>query len=303
MQIFDKYQNRALEDGEKHYQYFVSEVKKAVSGDYSRLMKKHFAFTSMPGLTKTTIIIKLLSQSGVLYFEITGKKSMRDFLYQLCFIIDSFKPSKQNPLIIFIDDCEFIFNNNDDMNIFKVGIGKQRRFTYSNNGALDGVKKMPEPIQKAVRKHRLKDSEGFTFSTENVHFIIASNVKLPTEDEARQAEIKRPGPNSAKMVSRAAIADRTNNYHIDFEIWQEQWGYVANQILENPYFGDGEFDFSLQERQQMVLFTWNNFDKLKSKSFRCYEGLAQDMLNYPETYPDKWNSSVHLDISYSKNRK
>ena len=189
------------------------------------------------------------------------------------------------------------------MNIFKVGIGKQRRFTYSNNGALDGVKKMPEPIQKAVRKHRLKDSEGFTFSTENVHFIIASNVKLPTEDEARQAEIKRPGPNSAKMVSRAAIADRTNNYHIDFEIWQEQWGYVANQILENPYFGDGEFDFSLQERQQMVLFTWNNFDKLKSKSFRCYEGLAQDMLNYPETYPDKWNSSVHLDISYSKNRK
>ena len=33
MQIFDKHQRRALEDGQKHYEYFVNEVKKAVSGD------------------------------------------------------------------------------------------------------------------------------------------------------------------------------------------------------------------------------------------------------------------------------
>ena len=52
----------------------------------------------------------------------------------------------------------------------------------------------------------------------------------------------------------------------------------------------------------MILFTWNNFDKLKSKSFRAYEGLAQDMLNYSETYLDRWKSSIHLDISYSKTK-
>lgn len=302
MQVFDKQQKRALEDGEMHYQHFVNEVTKAVSGDYSKLLKKHFAFTSMPGLTKTTVIVKLLSKSGVTYYEITGKKSMRDFLYQLCFIVDSHKPTKENPVIIFIDDCEFIFSNNDNMNIFKVMIGKQRLATYSNNGAIDGVKKMPEPIKKAVLKHRLKDSEGFSFSTDNVHFVIASNVKFPTEEQASIKQQRTPGPSAEMLVSKAAIGDRLNTHHIDFSKWEEQWGYVANQILNNPYFGDGEFEFTLEERQQMVLFTWHNFHKLKSKSFRCYEGLAQDMLNYPDDYVDKWNSSAHLDISYHKTK-
>lgn len=300
MQVFNKDQRRALEDGESHYQHFVSEVKKAVSGDYSKLMKKHFAFTSMPGLTKTTVIIKLLSESGITYYEITGKKSMRDFLYQLCFIVESQKPTKENPIIIFIDDCEFIFATNDNMNIFKVMIGKQRLASYSNNGALDGVKKMPEPIKKAVLKNRLKDSEGFSFSTDNVHFVIASNVKFPTEEQAHIKQNKTPGPTADMMVSKAAIGDRLNTHHIDFTKWEEQWGYVANQILNNPYFGDGEFEFTYEERVQMVLFTWANFHKLKSKSFRCYEGLAQDMLNYPEDYPDKWNSAAHLDVFYHK---
>lgn len=302
MQVFDKDQRRALEDGEVHYQHFVSEVKKAVSGDYSKLMKKHFAFTSMPGLTKTTIIVKLLSQSGVKHYEITGKKSMRDFLYQLCFIVSVDKPTKENPLIIFIDDCEFIFATNDNMNIFKVMIGKQRLATYSNNGALDGAKKLPEPIKNAVMKSRLKDSEGFQFSTENVHFVIASNVKFPTEEQASIKQQKTPGPSADMMVSKAAIGDRLNTHHIDFKSWQEQWGYVANQIMNNPYFGDGEFEFTYEERVQMVKFTYTNFDKLKSKSFRCYEGLAQDMLNYPDDYLDKWNSSAHLDISYYKSK-
>jgi hypothetical protein len=76
--------------------------------------------------------------------------------------------------------------------------------------------------------------------------------------------------------------------------------FVANEILENPNFANGEFNFSLEEREQMIKFTWDNFENLKSKSFRCYEGLAQDMLRYPDNYLDKWNSSAHLNISYRK---
>ena len=301
MQTFNRDQKRALEDGDRTYQLFVNEIKKAVGGNYKKFMKKHWAFTSMPGLTKSTVIIKLLSKSGIKYFEITGKKSMRDFLYQLCFIVDN--SPKDEPIIVFIDDCEFIFANNDNMNIFKVMIGKQRLASYSNNSALDGVKKLPQQIAKSVMKHRLKDSEGFSFSTENVHFIFASNVKFPTEDQAALKQLRTPGPSAEMMVSRAAIGDRMNTYHIDFDKWEEQWGFVANQILENPYFGDGEFEFTLEQRQQMVLFTWNNFHQLKSKSFRCYEGLAQEMIHYPDDYMDKWGSSAYLDISYHKNTK
>lgn len=302
MIVFDKEQRRALEDGQSIYEAFENEVKKAASGNYSTMLKKHWGFTSMPGLTKSTTIIKYLEESPLPFIEITGKKSMRDFLYQLCYTIDVEKPSLKRPLIIFIDDCEFLFKDNDTMNIFKVGIGKQKRFTYSNDAALVGTKKLPAAMQKSILKYRLKDSEGFSFSSENVHFILASNNKFPTEDEARAKEAKSSGPSAERLVSKAAIGDRINTHHIDFPTWQTQWGYVANQILTNPYFGDGEFEFSLEEREQMVLFTWNNFDKLKSKSFRAYEGLAQDMLNYPESYIDRWKSSIHLDVSYSKTK-
>jgi len=302
MIIFDKDQRRALEDGQSIYEAFENEVKKAASGNYSTMLKKHWGFTSMPGLTKSTTIVKYLEQSPLPFIEITGKKSMRDFLYQLCYTVDIEKPSIKRPLIVFIDDCEFIFKDNDTMNIFKVGIGKQKKFTYSNDAALIGTKKLPPAMQKSIMKYRLKDSEGFSFSSENVHFILASNNKFPTEEEARLKEAKSSGPTAEKMISKAAIGDRINTHHIDFPTWQAQWGYVANQILHNPYFGDGEFEFTLQQREQMILFTWNNFDKLKSKSFRAYEGLAQDMLNYSETYLDRWKSSIHLDISYSKTK-
>lgn len=300
MQKFDKDQRRALEDGKLLMSYFDSEVKLACSGNYERLMKKHWGFTSMPGITKTTRIIKILSNSGVNYHMITGKKSMRDFLYQLCFLVDQYKPSKSNPLIIFIDDCEFLFTDNENMNVFKVMIGTQQLATWSNNSALEGIKKLPQPMQKSILKHRLKSSEGFEFSTKNVHFIIASNIKFPTEDEAAKKQQTNPGPTAERLVSKAAIGDRINTYHIDFGNWMEQWGFVANEILENPNFANGEFQFTLEEREQMIKFTWDNFDKLKSKSFRCYEGLAQDMLRYPDDYLDKWNSSAHLNISYRK---
>ena len=300
MQKFTKEQLRALEDGKSLMGYFENEISLACGGVYDRLIKKHWAFTSMPGITKTTKIIAILDKSGINYHMITGKKSMRDFLYQLCFLVDQYKPSKSNPLIIFIDDCEFLFLDNENMNVFKVMIGKQQTATWSNNAALEGVKKLPQPMQKSIMKHRLKSSEGFEFSTKNVHFIIASNIKFPTEDEAARKQAIQPGKTADRLVSKAAIGDRMNTYHIDFNNWQEQWGFVANEILENPNFANGEFNFTLEEREQMVKFTWENFDKLKSKSFRCYEGLAQDMLRYQNHYLDKWNSSAHLNISYRK---
>lgn len=300
MQKFTKEQKRALEDGATLMGYFDNEVTIACSGTYDRLIKKHWAFTSMPGITKTTRIVTILTKSGISHHMITGKKSMRDFLYQLCFLVDSYKPTKDNPLLIFIDDCEFLFADNENMNVFKVMIGKQQTATWSNNAALEGVKKLPQPMQKAILKHRLKSSEGFEFSTKHVHFIIASNIKFPTEDEAARKQQTNPGPTAERLVSKAAIGDRMNTYHIDFSNWMEQWGFVANEILENPNFANGEFNFTNEEREQMVKFTWDNFTNLKSKSFRCYEGLAQDMLRYPDNYLDKWNSSAHLNISYRK---
>ena len=109
MQKYKKEQIRALEDGKNLMHFFESEISLACSGVYDRLIKKHWAFTSLPGITKTTKIITILDKSGLHYHMVTGKKSMRDFLNQLCFLDDQYKPTKRNPLIIFIDDCEILF--------------------------------------------------------------------------------------------------------------------------------------------------------------------------------------------------
>jgi hypothetical protein len=301
MQLFTKNQLNALENGKAIRDKFSNSVKVATKGDYTRLLKKHWYFSSMPGLVKTTTIKNLLDGCGLKHYIISGKKSMRDFGYQLAFIVDNHNFKKDGKVLIFIDDCEFLFQNNDNMNIFKNVIGKMRSFNYANNSALDGAKKLPKPMKDAVMKHRMNDAEGFSVPTDDVHFLIASNVKLPSEEEAAERQSRRPGPAADLMVSKAAISDRMNNHHIDFERWEDQWGYVASLIMKNPYFGDVDrIEFSEEERTQMVLWTWQNFDKIKSRSVRFYEGLAQEMLMYPDEYLDVWNSSKYLDISYNK---
>jgi len=300
MQVFTKQQLNALDSGKAIREKFKSNVILAASGNYSRMLKKHFYWSSMPGLVKTTTIKKALEDSGIKFYIISGKKSMRDFGYQLAFIVANHN-KEDGPVLIFIDDCEFLFMSNDNMNIFKNVIGKMRSFTYANNSALDGAKKLPKPMFNAVMKYRMKDAEGFSIPTDGVHFLIASNVKLPSEEEAAERQAKRPGPSADLMVSKAAIADRMNTHHIDFERWEDQWGYVASLIMENPVFGEEEpIEFSEQERTQMVLWTWQNFDKIKSRSVRFYEGLAQEMLMYPNEYLDIWNSSKYLDVSFNK---
>lgn len=300
MQVFTKHQLNALEAGKNIREKFRSEVKRAASGDYSRLFKKHWAFTSPPGLVKTTTIQNELEASGITYYTISGKKSMRDFGYQLAFIVANHK-FENGPVVIFIDDSDFILHTSDNLNIFKNVIGKLRSFSYANNSALDGAKKLPTPIKNAVMKYRMKQSEGFEVPTDGVHFIIASNDKLPTEEEACSRMEQRPGPAAKLMMDKAAVGDRLNNYHIDFERWEDQWGYVASFIMENPKFGEVDpVEFTQEEITQMILWTWQNFDKIKSRSVRFYEGLAQDMILHPNDYLDVWNSSKYLDISFNK---
>jgi hypothetical protein len=105
---------------------------------------------------------------------------------------------------------------------------------------------MKTALQKLIEYHNNlpeyeKSSEGFEFSTKNVHFVIASNIKFPTEDEAARKQQTSPGQAAEKLVSKAAIGDRMNTYHIDFNNWMEQWGFVANEILQNPNLDNGEF--------------------------------------------------------------
>ena len=297
MQVFTKKQLNSLESGKEIYQKLVEEIKKAASGDYSKFIKVHWMFSSLPGISKTTTILKMLDESGIPYFMITGKKSIRDFGYQLALIAANSK----GPVIVFVDDSEFLFKDNDTMNIFKNVIGPMRKFEYANAMALQGTKNLPKPMQDAVKKFRMNDAEGFSIPTNNIHFIIASNSKLPSEDEAQAYYQKYSGNKGDMMVSKAAIADRMNNHHIDFETWQDNWGFVASKILENPYFGpDNKFKFTLEQRQQMVKFTWENFDRLKSKSFRLYEGLAQEMMLHPDDYLDVWNSSKYINVTYQR---
>jgi len=297
MQVFTRKQLFALEQGKALYNKFENEVKVATSGDYSMFMKKHFFFSSMPGYTKSHLIKKYLEEGVVPYYLITGKKSLRDFGYQLCLIAANHPDS---PAIVSVDDSDFMFANSDSMNVIKNMMSGLKKFEYSNAQALLGARNLPKPMKDAVNKFKMKYGEGFSVPTHNIHFIIASNVKLPSADEAAMRQDLKPGPTSQKMVDMAAVADRMNNYHINFDAWEENWGYVAHRILEAPYFGEGQFEFTLEQRQQMVKFAWENFDKLKSKSFRLYEGLAQEMMLNPDDYLDVWNSSKFLNISQYK---
>jgi len=296
MQVFTKKQIASLDQGKLIYEKFLKEVKTSVSGDYSKHIKKHWFFSSLPGYTKSTDIQRELENSNVPFYQIVGKKSMRDFGYQLCLIASVHQNEKA---IVNIDDSDFMLASSDNMNIVKNMISGAMKFEYANASALKGAANLPPEMKSAVNKFKMKNGEGFSVPTHNIHFVVASNIKLPSEDEAARKQEKQPGPTAQMMMDKAAIADRMNNHHIDFETWEENWGYVAHRIIESPNFKGG-FQFTLEQRQQMVKWAWDNFQNVKSKSFRLYEGLAQEMMLNPEDYLDIWNSSKFLQMSQYK---
>jgi hypothetical protein len=162
-----------------------------------------------------------------------------------------------------------------------------RKFSYQKSvqGLLGNLSDIQ---QAAVEYFTSKEKLGFEIPCENFIFVFTSNFRLPTDDEVITAR-EKGGNQNIRKVHLNAIRSRCKT--MDFELDKEtHFGWIADVLLNENI----QPDLSVEEKNEILLWVFNNWNKMTERSIRTIEKMAQSILDEPEDYLTIW------DIDYLK---
>ena len=280
-------QTEALERGRlnrERLQQMVEKISLTKEGD----KYPHTYFFSPSGLGKTFAVKNHLTKSDTKYIQVSGNVSMFAFGIQLA-VINYLNPLKEI-VLIFVDDCDELFKTELNCNTMKNVLDGSRVFTYEKS-LTSQWNNLSEIQREAIKHFRGEGKMGFSVPTDNLVFVFTSNFKLPTDDQVRDARQK----NQSKMVLLAhKNAIRSRCRVADFDLnWKEHWGWIADVAINTNCLDC--WDISATEKQSILEFIWNNWERLTERSIRLIEKMAVAMREHPATYRVVW------EIDYFKN--
>jgi len=236
---------------------------------------------SPPGLGKTFTVTEYLNNSQLQYFPVSGNTSMFAFGIQLA-VINYLNPDRL-PVIIYVDDCDEIFKNDQNCNAMKKVLDAERSFIYEKSLASQW-NNMSDIQREAIENFREEGKMGFVVPTHNMRFIFTSNFQLPIDDEVAEARKKSKGK-AVLLAHRNAIRSRCKVGDFDLTS-QEHWGWIADVVMNEDCLTDEEI--SKTEKEIILDFLWNNWTHLKERSIRLIEKMAITMRQFPGSYKRVW---------------
>lgn len=239
----------------------------------------HLYIYSPPGLGKTHTVNQFLKVSELPYFVVSGNTSMFAFGIQLAVI--NYQNVEKTNIIIYVDDCDEIFKNEQNCNTMKNVLDGEKKFVYEKSlasqfGFLSDIQK------EAISYHGEDGKMGFVVPTDNIRFVFTSNFSLPIDDDVKLAR-QKGGYKSVLMAHRNAIRSRCKV--ADFDLTpQEHWGWIADVTL-NPDFLP---EISASKKNIILGFLWDNWSHLNERSIRSVEKMANLMNYYPNEFMSLW---------------
>lgn len=277
MAKFSTRQLQALEAGKIRRNQLIKAAQKFSKADLS-MDYPHSYIYSVGGLGKTYNVTKAVKDMGVPFYIVSGKTTAWGFALQLAVIVH--KKPKGVPFRIIVDDCDAILAN-DFINILKNMLEGQKSLRYTqqiHDHLLD------TPAKKEAYEYFKKDI-GFEVPTDELIFIFTSNFKLPTVNQAQEAESKNTGSaGNQRILDLNAIRTRCKPKDIIFANDQEWWGWLADAVLN-----DNSVSHLIDKEQQIELlqWMWHNWNRLSGKCLRTINQLA-DIMKHDEDYVDEW---------------
>lgn len=274
---FSTRQLQALEAGKIRRNQLVKAASKFAQADLT-MDYPHSYIYSIGGLGKTYNVTKAVKDMNVPFYIVSGKTTGWGFALQLAVIVH--KKPKGVPFRIIVDDCDAILAN-DFINILKNMLVGQKSLRYTqqiHDHLLD------TPAKKEAYEYFKKDI-GFEVPTNELIFIFTSNFKLPTVNQAQEAESKNTGTKSnQRILDLNAIRTRCKPKDIIFANDQEWWGWLADAVLN-----DNSVSHIINKEQQieMLNWMWNNWNRLSGKCLRTVNQLA-DIMKWEDDYLDTW---------------
>jgi hypothetical protein len=242
-------------------------IKSSINDNYP-----HLYIQSPAGLGKTYAIENGFKKNKIPFYKISGSLSMFKFGVKLATIVMTLK--KNETAFIYIDDCNELLKNEENINIMKNILRDEKTYSYQKNmrnlmGGLD-------PLETSAVEKFIKPGGGFVVPTHNLVFIITSNTKLPNTDEVRT--------NKDKHLN--AIRDRVNVK--DFSMKPTtMWGYITDIILKSTIISK-EVPQSI--RIEACQFFYDNWASLNNRSIREVERMLQAYQKHPKQYKMIWET-------------
>jgi hypothetical protein len=236
---------------------------------------------SPPGLGKTYTVNEYLKNCQMDHFKVSGNTSLFAFGIQLA-TINYLNPDRL-PLIIYVDDCDEIFRNDQNCDTMKKVLDSEKYFCYEKS--LSSQWNNLSEVQRSAIKHFGEEGRmGFIVPTGNMRFIFTSNFQLPIDDEVLEARKKNKSKVTI-LAHRNAIRSRCKV--ADFELTKEEhWGWIADVALSSMDFEGLSND---HEKKLILDFIWDNWSCLTERSIRLVEKMAITMRIYPENYDEVWS--------------
>lgn len=274
---FSTKQLQAIESGKIRRRQLIKAAEKFAQANLD-MDYPHSYIYSLGGLGKTFNVTKAIKKLKIPHAIVSGKISAWGFALMIAVIVH--KKKKGVPFRIVVDDCDAILSK-EFINTLKNMLVGDKSLKYTMH-VQDYMLDTPE--KKAAYEH-FKKPVGFEVPTDELIFIFTSNFKLPTVNQAQEAESKNTGTASnQRILDLNAIRTRCKPKDIIFANDQEWWGWLADAVLN-----DNSVSHLIDREQQIELlqWMWNNWNRLSGKCLRTINQLA-DIMKYDEDYIDEW---------------
>ena len=253
-------------------------LRKAIERAIDRKTKRDFYIFSPPGLGKTYTCDQVFKEKNIVPVEIKGNTSLFGFVVDLASIMARRLP--QDHIFLFIDDCDNLLLNVDSVNTLKIGLS-ENKLVYNKQLSAQ-YNQLEEWQQEDLDLYRKAGRNGVEIPLDNITIIWCSNYRL--KDQTSSAKAKSDNA-KVKAINEEALRRRLNarDYDVKGEVL---WGWIADCVLnETP---PPMQSATREQLEQIVVWMYDNFDRLKEHNISFAEKLFEEMQLDPEEYLTAW---------------
>jgi hypothetical protein len=279
-QVFDLDQEFLIKKGGVAHQTLKQYISEAI---HNNVFGRNYIINSMPGLGKSHATTELLSTLSTPPVIFQGASSIS--AYAIEYATAKYLSLKQKtPLVVVNDDCDILFEDKS-VNITKKMFDDAAVLKYGKN--IRALRHLCTDLQYEALEYFQSlnpESPGFSVPTSNTTFIILTNRRLPTINEAEDAR--------KKEVARSlhAIRRRVEYKTIDMSNL-ELWGYVAWITLNEKITEKIMPGITPELKHDILWWAYANWDTVTERNLSLIEKMTREIVRYPGSYKDIWKSS------------